>query len=124
MYGNNYTNQMPSADQIKHKLPFRLSLFSGLLSNISTVCPRSSDPFNIVPYYINWVTTSWTYSSISAVLQTTFIMMSFRVRLKKMFHNRKKIFGFLCKEKKMVTRLIVLVIKLFRFSMSVFLNTV
>ena len=25
-----------------------------------TVCPRSSDPFYIIPYYIKWVTTSWT----------------------------------------------------------------
>ena len=25
-----------------------------------TVCPRSSDPFYIVSYYIKWVTTSWT----------------------------------------------------------------
>ena len=28
-----------------------------------TVCPRSSDPFYIVRYYINRVTTSWTESS-------------------------------------------------------------
>ena len=28
-----------------------------------TVCPRSTDPFYIVTYYIEWVTTSWTYSS-------------------------------------------------------------
>ena len=28
----------------------------------STVCPGSSDPFYIVTYYIEWVTTSWTYS--------------------------------------------------------------
>ena len=27
-----------------------------------TVCPRSSDPFYIVSYYIKWVATSWTYS--------------------------------------------------------------
>ena len=27
-----------------------------------TVCPRSSDPFYIVTYYIKWVTTSWTHS--------------------------------------------------------------
>ena len=27
-----------------------------------SVCPRSSDPFDIVCYYIKWVTTSWTYS--------------------------------------------------------------
>ena len=28
-----------------------------------TVCPRSSDPFYIVAYYIKWVTTSCTYSN-------------------------------------------------------------
>jgi len=32
--------------------------------NQVTVCPRSSDPFDIVSYYIKWVTTSWTYRSI------------------------------------------------------------
>ena len=26
------------------------------------VCPRSSDPFYVVTYYTEWVTTSWTYS--------------------------------------------------------------
>ena len=26
------------------------------------ICPRSSDPFYIVTYYMNWVTTSWTHS--------------------------------------------------------------
>ena len=25
------------------------------------VCPRSSDPFYVVTYYIKWLTTSWTY---------------------------------------------------------------
>ena len=28
-----------------------------------TVCPRRSDPFYIVSYYIKCVTTSWTYST-------------------------------------------------------------
>ena len=28
----------------------------------SIVCPRSSDPFCTVTYYIKWFTTSWTYS--------------------------------------------------------------
>ena len=46
---------------------------SELICNISTIlsslltttaCPRSSDPFYIVSYYINWVTTSQTYCSI------------------------------------------------------------
>ena len=27
----------------------------------NTVCPRSSDPFYIVTYYIKWATSSWTY---------------------------------------------------------------
>ena len=30
----------------------------------TTVCPGSSDAFYIVRYYIKWVTTSWTYSSL------------------------------------------------------------
>ena len=29
-----------------------------------TVGPRSSDPSYIISYYINWVTTSWTYSTM------------------------------------------------------------
>ena len=29
----------------------------------NTVCPRSSNPFFRVSYYIKWVTTSWTYSN-------------------------------------------------------------
>ena len=38
------------------------------MNNFDTVCPRSSDPFQIVTYYIKWVTTSWT-DSILTVLQ-------------------------------------------------------
>ena len=33
--------------------------------NRYTVCPRSSDPFYVVTYYIKWVTNSWTYSIYS-----------------------------------------------------------
>ena len=29
-----------------------------------TVCPGSNDLFYIVTYYIKWVTTSWTYSTL------------------------------------------------------------
>ena len=32
------------------------------MQRLFTVCPRSSDPFYIVSYYIKWVTTSWTHS--------------------------------------------------------------
>ena len=35
-----------------------------------TVCPRSSGPFYVVTYYIKWVTTSWTHSIISLVVQS------------------------------------------------------
>ena len=31
---------------------------------IAVICPRISDPFNIVTYYIKWVTTSWTESTV------------------------------------------------------------
>ena len=37
-----------------------LSLFR--IFKCRSVCPRSSDPFYIVVYYIKCVTTSWTYS--------------------------------------------------------------
>ena len=33
------------------------------ISSILTMCPRSSDPFYIVTYYIKLVTTSWTDST-------------------------------------------------------------
>ena len=32
-----------------------------------TICPRSSDSFFIVSYYIKWVTTSWSHISASSV---------------------------------------------------------
>ena len=32
-------------------------------SQFGNVCPKSSDPFYIITYYIKWVTTSWTYSN-------------------------------------------------------------
>ena len=41
----------------------KLRKVSQISTLIHTVCPRSSDPFYIVSYYIIWVTTSWTYSS-------------------------------------------------------------
>jgi len=31
---------------------------------VHTVCPRSCDPFHIVSYFIEWVTTSWTYNTL------------------------------------------------------------
>ena len=36
-----------------------------ILSMGNTICPRSSDPYCIVSYYIKWVTTSWTYNKSS-----------------------------------------------------------
>ena len=33
----------------------------------ATVYPRSGDPFYIVSYYIKWVTTSWTHSTIGPI---------------------------------------------------------
>ena len=37
-----------------------------------TVCPGSSDPVNIVTYYINWITTFWTYCIIPILLTKVF----------------------------------------------------
>ena len=39
-----------------------------ILKSTGTVCPRSYGPFYIVTYYIEWVTTSWTYSMSSKLL--------------------------------------------------------
>ena len=32
--------------------------------NRFTICPRSRDSFYIVSYYIKWITTSWTHSTM------------------------------------------------------------
>ena len=40
---------------------------------LGTVCPRSSDPFYVVTYYIKWVTTSRTHS-MTVTWQTTTII--------------------------------------------------
>ena len=34
------------------------------LNGNDTICPRNSDQFYVVTYYLKWVTTSWTYSMI------------------------------------------------------------
>ena len=51
---------------------FQLILVSFPLNTLhrDTVCPRSSDSFYIVSYYLKWVTTSLTYSTyISSLLR-------------------------------------------------------
>ena len=60
--------------QINYRLRFSTNL---------TVCPRSSDPFYILIYYITWVTISWTHStsSISKRCDQNFRFM-FRIRNK------------------------------------------
>ena len=35
-----------------------------------TIGPRSSDPFYLVTYYINWVTLSWTYNICEIISET------------------------------------------------------
>ena len=48
-------------------LSMNLSLGVPSVPLATTVCPRSSDPFCIVTYYIKWVTTSWT-DGVSSLL--------------------------------------------------------
>ena len=38
--------------------------------SLYTVCPRSSDPFYIVNYYIKWVTTPWTHRRIKMLFSS------------------------------------------------------
>ena len=42
------------------------------------MCPRSSDPFYVVTYYIKWVTSSWTYSTLFfiSLVQVSFAAIS------------------------------------------------
>ena len=44
------------------------------IRNISegTLCTGSRDPFYIVSYYINWVTTSWTHSTVPRAYEHSF----------------------------------------------------
>ena len=59
------------------------------------MCPRSSDPFYIVSYYIKWVTTTWTHSmlnmftfdelSVSPLLSLQFLgVMSYHMHMENM----------------------------------------
>ena len=45
------------------------------------MCPRSSDPFHIVTYYIKWVPTSWTHNIVSVK------NISFKVSVKNIFFS-------------------------------------
>ena len=44
-----------------------------------TVCPRNSDPFYIVTYYIKGVTTSWTHSNIRVLAANWYIRLTCKV---------------------------------------------
>ena len=49
---------------------------------VLTVCPRSSDPFYLVAYYMKWITTSCTYSIL--------VLKSMHVEEKQFFSGEKK----------------------------------
>ena len=36
--------------------------------DLFTICPRSSDPYYIVAYYIRWVNATWTFSMKHSVV--------------------------------------------------------
>ena len=42
--------------------PLSLKWYQNRTKYMSTVCPKSCNPFYIVNYYIKWITTSWTDS--------------------------------------------------------------
>ena len=49
--------------RVKHGIRNRVKTRTSFCqSAVYTVCPRSSDPFYTVSYFIKWVTTSWTCS--------------------------------------------------------------
>ena len=55
---------------------FKNILYKGINS---TVCPRSSNPIFVAIYYIKWITTSWTYSSMVVVKSSKFICIMSRL---------------------------------------------
>ena len=58
-----FWNMAFQQDLVKQKLNW---------ANYRTVCPRSSDPFHIVSYFINTVTTFWTHSILVTTLRLNF----------------------------------------------------
>ena len=69
---------MTLKNQIIEMAPYLHPYISELPSNKGTVCPGSSDPFHIVSYYIKWVTTSWTYSTMETTLKENPDLMIFQ----------------------------------------------
>ena len=47
--------------------------------SVHTVCPRSSDPFYTVTYYIKWVTTSWKDGNFSFLGEKMFALYDYDV---------------------------------------------
>ena len=52
-----------------------------------TICPRSSDPFYKVSYYIKWVTTSWTHST-SQMFSGTYQVLETKFRIHLLVESR------------------------------------
>ena len=52
------------------------------------MCPRRSDPFYVVTYFIKWVTTSWTHSTGPGKWTSSAALI-----LELIFSNRKLIFN-------------------------------
>ena len=62
----------------KGRTGYPMQEVSNRLLRKNTVCPRSSDPFYIVIYYIQWVTTSWTYSYSFVRSEYDYLTINFR----------------------------------------------
>ena len=74
---------------ISRKSQIETELFM-VLSSVSTICPRSSDPFYKVTYYIEWVNTSSTYSTFtllnfSFISNPFYLSVAFRVALSSLY---------------------------------------
>ena len=74
----------------------------GVWPRKDTVCPRSSDPFYVVTYYIKWVTTSWTdgqYTYIPVSTQDHRLVVSVHEGLDHVHGNGEDDGGvFLCRD--------------------------
>ena len=66
---------------------YNFIIFCRTALNHTTMCPRSSDPFYIVTYYMKRVTTSWTHNMTHTHRVTTLDKMNKNCLVKKRYWN-------------------------------------
>mgnify|MGYP007023201260 CR=1 FL=1 len=59
-----WTYKKPGSFSLRSSVEEFHNKWNRVWRTMGTVCPRSSYPFYLVSYYMKWVTTSWTFSSL------------------------------------------------------------